>query len=190
MQYAHQNLIIHRDLKPGNILVTADGTPKLLDFGIAKLLSPEVFFQTVDLAATGFRAMTPEYASPEPQIRGEATTASDVYTLGVILYRLLTGHLAYNWTPPRRRKYRGSSPSRNPKAEHCNQSGLVFWGSDGLNPDQVSGLRGGRPALLRRRLAGDVDNIVLKALRKDPVRRYVSAEQFAKILGAIWTECR
>src|SRR5688572_4506144 len=90
--YAHHNLVVHRDIKPSNILVGADGEPKLLDFGIAKLLAPDVFDNTVDLTAAGANLMTPDYASPE-QIRGErVTTASDIYSLGVLLYELLSGH--------------------------------------------------------------------------------------------------
>ncbi|MBA2339616.1 MAG: serine/threonine protein kinase, partial [Pyrinomonadaceae bacterium] len=95
VSYAHQNLIVHRDIKPSNILVTEDGTPKLLDFGIAKLLNPPLSAGTIDQTGTFMRLMTPEYASPE-QVRGlPITTASDVYSLGVLLYELLTGHRPY-----------------------------------------------------------------------------------------------
>jgi eukaryotic-like serine/threonine-protein kinase len=184
VHFAHQNLVVHRDLKPGNILVTADGTVKLLDFGVAKLLAPMA--QMGELTEATARVMTPEYASPE-QARGETiTTASDVYSLGVLLYELLTGH----------RPYRISSRSLMEVIEAiCEQEPtrpstavgrtVTLPAADGhpavtLTAETVSKARGSEPQRLRRELQGDLDNIVLKAMRKEPQRRYASAEQFSE----------
>jgi serine/threonine protein kinase len=181
VQYAHRNLIVHRDLKPSNILVTADGVPRLLDFGIARIINPVPSSDAAETTAT-LRLMTLEYASPE-QVRGEPiTTASDIYSLGVLLYRLLTGHSPY------RSKSRLASDRVQAicEEEPENPSTAIARrvidedGNDSITPESVSRHRSSQPDKLRRRLAGDPDNIVLMALRKEPERRYASVEQFSE----------
>jgi serine/threonine protein kinase len=163
VQYAHQNLVVHRDLKPSNILVTPDGTPKLLDFGIAKLLSPDQMEQTVAVTAAWERLMTPEYASPE-QVRGQpVTTATDVYALGVLLYELLTGFRPFH--------FESSTPYEIDRVICTHE------------PERPSthALRSPDRRLRERAhcLKGDLDNIVLMAMRKEPERRYSSAIQLS-----------
>jgi eukaryotic-like serine/threonine-protein kinase len=185
VHYAHRNLIVHRDLKPGNILVTAEGLPKLLDFGIAKILAPDSFPDTVQPTGTWDRPMTPAYASPE-QVRGlPITTASDVYSLGVLLYELLTGHRPYRvaGSLPHElaRVICEQEPQRpsiviNRVEEITRATGEVVV----ITPQQISEARAVRPEKLRRQLQGDLDNIVLMALRKEPERRYSSVEQLAQ----------
>ncbi|RMH21978.1 MAG: serine/threonine-protein kinase [Acidobacteria bacterium] len=184
LEFAHQNLVIHRDLKPGNILVDASGTPKLLDFGIAKLLRADLSTRRDD-TVPGRRPMTLRYASPEQLQQAPLTTASDIYSLGVLLYRLLTGRL-----PCRLERYgyprlmmavchdEPELPSEVvARAEEIETpDGEVLR----LTPEEVSRRRDGDPRTLRRRLKGDVDSIVLKALRKEPRHRYPSVEQLAE----------
>ena len=150
---AHRKLVVHRDLKPGNILVTAEGTPKLLDFGIAKLLTPQ---PGSEHTVTGTKLMTPEYASPEQWRGGSVTAASDIYALGVLLYRLLTG----------RGPYRVGS-------DLPHELGRAICEEDPAPPSSAAA------PPMRHRLAGDLDAIVLKALRKEPERRYGSAEELS-----------
>ncbi len=175
VQFAHQNLVVHRDLKPGNILISADGSPKLLDFGIAKLLrpgdAPGLTHTEVEL-----RRMTPEYASPEQIFGGTVSTASDVYSLGVLLYQLLTGRPPYEVPTRSWPDYERAIRSQEPRKP----STVVLQSNLDIAPHIISEARGGNPRALQRQLAGDLDIIVLKALRKEPDRRYTSVEQFSE----------
>ena len=185
VQYAHQNLVVHRDIKASNILVGTDGTPKLLDFGIAKLLKPDQFAGQVEYTATWMRPMTPRYASPE-QIQGRpVTTSSDVYSLGVLLYKLLTGHLPYRFEdrPPSEMgrlvvEHEPERPSTSVGRVETDPTARDPTVGE-ITPELVSRARRTQPQQLRRQLAGDPDNILLMALRKEPQRRYASVEQFS-----------
>jgi tetratricopeptide (TPR) repeat protein/tRNA A-37 threonylcarbamoyl transferase component Bud32 len=157
VHYAHQHLVVHRDLKAGNVLVAADGQPKLLDFGIAKLLDAETD-ASIDRTATALRVMTLESASPE-QVRGGAvTTATDVYALGVMLHRLLTGRGPYDLA---------TTTPHDLAREICE--------TDPRRPSDVAAT-----TEIARRLRGDLDTIVLKALQKNPARRYGAVDEFAQ----------
>jgi len=172
VHYAHQNLVIHRDLKPGNILVAAEGEPKLLDFGIAKVLQPDLAQSYSTL--TGLHPMTPAYASPE-QTRGEKlTTASDVYSLGVVLYELLTGHTPYQLKD----NTFGELVKAICEQEPIKPSIAVTQSHPSHDEAQTPSIR--NPQSAPRNLKGDVDSIVLMALRKEPSARYSSVEQFSE----------
>lgn len=154
VQFAHQNLVVHRDLKPDNIFVAEDGTPRLLDFGTAKLTSPNLAGQEGELTRQGFQAYTPQYASPEQVLGNPITTASDTYSLGVLLYLLLTGQLPY-------------------EIKDLNQAELirVICNEAPRRPTVAPGSN--------QRLDGDLEAILQKALRKEPQERYRTAEQLA-----------
>lgn len=170
ISYAHQNLVIHRDIKPSNILITPDGLPKLLDFGIAKLIESEENEQNGGQTLTT-RAMTPEYASPEQILGKSVSTTTDIYSLGVVLYELLTGHRPFLF----RKKIAGEISKTITETLPPKPSFLCK--TKGLNISVEN------PLAAVRNLQGDLDNIVLMAIRKEPERRYSSVEQFALDIG-------
>jgi len=159
VHYAHLQFVVHRDLKPGNILVDSKGDPKLLDFGICKLLYRDASADNHDTGTLGMPLLTPEYASPE-QVRGEAVNiASDVYSLGAVLYELLTDTRPHVF------------PKLTPQVVE-----QVVCQQDVSAPSEAVRQRSKK---LAARLRGDLDNIILQAMRKEPARRYQTVEQFA-----------
>ncbi|MCB1033339.1 MAG: tetratricopeptide repeat protein [Acidobacteria bacterium] len=169
VQYAHQHLVIHRDLKPGNILVDGGGEPKLLDFGIAKLLDQQP--PEAPSTATGLRPMTPQYASPE-QLRGEpVTTATDVYALGLVLYELLTGLRPFELRGPLDFEGQREICEKEPPRPSTLVRRRLTKEEESKAAQQLAA-----------RLSGDLDTILLTALAKDPARRYATVDQLAEDL--------
>jgi len=184
VQYAHEKLVIHRDIKPTNIMVSSGGTPKLLDFGIAKLLDPQLVSDTTPQTTLGVRLMTIEYASPEQVQAQPVTFRSDVYSLGVILFELLTSHSPYRFRNLLPHEVARAIIEDEPELPSIavtrpgSTIPLAYIDREAVTLSDEVDTRPQVAAKLREQLTGDLDNIILKALRKEPAQRFESVAAF------------